>query len=219
MLDEPAAYVGGYSVEQRLLSLCPCDTPAGGKRVIQDIDFAVLDWIQQHMRCGWMDWLMPKVTLLGKGAALWVCITLALLAIRRHRRVGMRMALGLVLAAVIGLLLMKNLVARPRPCWLSPDVGLLVKVPWDYSFPSGHTLMGFVCATVIALHHRRAGICAFVVAAIIAFTRLYLYVHFPTDVLAGAVLGVVLGIAACKLADRWGPVDGTHEPHGGTAVA
>ena len=107
---------------------------------------------------------------------------------------------------------LKNLIARPRPCWLDSSVQLLIANPADYSFPSGHTLSSVIGATGLTKTNRRFGYAAIPLAALIAFSRLYLYVHFPSDVLAAAVLGVALGelVWRCggKLLERW------HAPRG-----
>ena len=79
---------------------------------------------------------------------------------------------------------------------------LLVKTLSDFSFPSGHTLASFEAATVLMIRDKRFGIPALILAILIALSRLYLYVHYPTDVLAGALLGVFIGIFACFLVDK-----------------
>ena len=95
---------------------------------------------------------------------------------------------------------MKNMVARPRPCWLDPSVQLLIAVPKDYSFPSGHTLASVISATILTAMKVKFGAAAVWLAALIGFSRLYLYVHFPSDVLTAAVLGLGIGL----LVVRWG---------------
>lgn len=92
--------------------------------------------------------------------------------------------------------MLKPLVARERPCWINESVHLLVAMPKDYSFPSGHTQASFASATAIFHVNKKAGVCAFILAVLIAFSRLYLYVHFPTDVLAGIGIGVICGLLA-----------------------
>ncbi|MBQ7744810.1 MAG: phosphatase PAP2 family protein [Ruminococcus sp.] len=161
--------------------------------MIQQFDFAILDWIQANLKCGFLDFLMPKITLLGEYGIFLILIGIALLFWRSHRVCGIAELSGLAGGFVIGNILLKNLVARQRPCWINTDVAMLVAVPADYSFPSGHTLHCFIAATVLFYYDRRLGIPAAVMAVMVAFSRLYLYVHFPTDVLAGAVLGVAIG--------------------------
>ncbi len=78
---------------------------------------------------------------------------------------------------------------------------MLIAVPQDYSFPSGHTMASFAAATVLWHWNRKAGLATYLLAGMIAFSRLYLFVHFPSDVLAGALLGCLVGIAAVRLVD------------------
>ena len=96
--------------------------------------------------------------------------------------------------ALIGNGVLKHLVARPRPCWLDSSVQLLIASPSDYSFPSGHTLASAVGASMLTMTNRKFGWAAIPLAVLIAFSRLYLYVHFPSDILGGAILGVLIGV-------------------------
>lgn len=173
--------------------------------MIDGIDFAILGWIQENLRCDWLDWLMPKVTFLGEHGLIWILVAVALLLSRQHRRCGAMIACGLTAGLLIGNLLLKNLVARPRPCWIDSGVDMLIAVPTDFSFPSGHTLASFIAATILMRYDKRFGIAALIVAVAIAFSRMYLYVHFPTDVACGAVLGVGIGLAVSFLFDRFVP--------------
>ena len=96
---------------------------------------------------------------------------------------------------------LKNIVARPRPCW-QEAVDLLVKNPRDYSFPSGHTWSAVTGAWVITAANRKFGWWAIPLAEALAFSRLYLFVHFPSDILSGALIGAALGLAAVGLSRR-----------------
>ena len=156
------------------------------------LDWAALNWIYAACRNPILDCVMPKLTALGNDGAIWIALGLALLPFRRFRRLGAVLLVGLAAGALIGNGVLKNVVARPRPCWLNP-VPLLIPVPTDYSFPSGHALSSFLAATVLTRAHRRFGYLALPLALLIAFSRLYLYVHFPSDVLFGALLGALLG--------------------------
>ena len=121
-------------------------------------------------------------------------------------------ALGFFCSAVgvlVGNVCLKNLIARPRPCWLDSSVRLLIADPTDYSFPSGHTLSSVIGATILTKTDRRFGYAAIPLAALIAFSRLYLYAHFPSDVLAAAVLGVMIGELAFYADRRWTERRGT----------
>ena len=103
--------------------------------------------------------------------------------------------------------MIKNIVARERPCWIDNTVNLLIANPKDFSFPSGHTLASFEAAVTIFLFNKKVGIPAIILAALIGFSRLYLFVHFPTDVLGGIILGTVIAVsvyfAGNKIIDKW----------------
>ena len=158
------------------------------------IDWIILDKIQSLFSGGFMDWLMPKITILGDAGMIWIIIGIVLLLSKKHRKIGFLVLFGLLMGLIIGNGLVKNLVARPRPCWINRELKLLIEVPKDYSFPSGHTQASVIAATIITLYRKEWGWIVIPLAVFIAFSRLYLYVHFPTDVLGGAVMGLVIGL-------------------------
>ncbi len=150
-------------------------------------EFAFLDWLLQF-HTPTMDALAVFFNYADAHGEIWIALTLILLFSRRTRRAGLAMALALGLYMITGHFLLKPLFARPRPN--------------GYSFPSGHTSSAFAAAWALFRNDRQLGIPALVLAAFIGFTRLYLYVHFPTDVLGGIVFGIVLGILGDLLADK-----------------
>lgn len=166
------------------------------------IDWTILDKIQSMLSSGFMDWLMPRITMLGNAGAIWIVIGVVLLISKKHRKIGFLVLVGLLLGLIIGNGIVKNLVARPRPCWLDTEFNMLISVPKDYSFPSGHTQASVIAATIITLYRKEWGWIVIPLAAGIAFSRLYLYVHFPTDVLGGAVLGVIIGMVTYYVGNR-----------------
>ena len=170
--------------------------------MMQAAELAVLDWLQAHLRCDFLDAVMPFISGLGDGGAVWIGLTLVLMLFRKTRKTGYMMALALVLGLLIGNLTLKPLIARIRPYDANPDVTLLIDRLSDYSFPSGHTLASFEAAAVLLLQYRAKAIPALVLALLIAFSRLYLYVHYPTDVLAGALLGVAFAFLARFAVER-----------------
>lgn len=137
-----------------------------------------------------LDKIMVTISSLGNAGILWVVIALILLISKKHRKMGIHMFIAMLLTLFVGNLILKNLVQRQRPCWIDTTIPLLVNNPKDYSFPSGHTMNSFTAAMCIFLHHKRWGIVAFVVAALIAFSRMYLFVHFPTDIITGMIIGI-----------------------------
>ncbi|MCI9594999.1 MAG: phosphatase PAP2 family protein [Lachnospiraceae bacterium] len=175
------------------------------------MEFSFLVWLQGFHR-PWLDALMVAVTFLGDAGWFWILTGCVLFCIKKTRICGLAVLLSLAAGFLVGNCLLKNIVARSRPCWLldvNTAIVLLVETPLDYSFPSGHTLAGFEAGVSILLFHRTWGIAALVLAALIAFSRLYLFVHFPTDVLAGAVLGTVIAFGVHQAMAR-GILPGCH---------
>ena len=169
---------------------------------IQQLDFAVLDWIQANLKCGALDFLMPKITLLAEYGVFLILVGLALLFWRSRRVCGLAELSGLVIGLLVCNLLLKNLIARSRPYWIHTDIQLLISAPTDYSFPSGHSLHCFIAAAALMYFDKRLGWPMLVIAVLVAFSRLYLYVHYPTDVLAGAALGTGIGLLSAYIFDK-----------------
>lgn len=162
----------------------------------------VLFWIQENLTCPFLNRVLPVVTSWANHGEIWILLAVVLIAIPKTRKTGLAMGITLLMGLLVGNLLLKNLVARVRPYDLT-EVTLLVSRLSDYSFPSGHTLASVGAATALMLYQRWWGIPALVLAAVIAFSRLYLFVHFPTDVVAGALLGVALAFFARWLLEKW----------------
>ena len=162
---------------------------------IQSTDLSILEWIQIHLVNPFCDGFFSLVTHLGDGGILWILLAVGMLFFKKNRKTGLMMGTALVLGLIFGNGVLKNLFQRVRPYDLENalvQVPIIAK-PGDWSFPSGHTLASFEAATVLMIRNKRFGIPALILAVLIAFSRLYLYVHFPSDVLAGALLGVLLG--------------------------
>ena len=161
----------------------------------ENFDLPILDWIAEHLHCGFLDKVMPLITLLGDAGIFWIAIAVVLLFFPKTRKMGLSMGAALLLGVLICNIIMKPAFARIRPYdyqleHFGKTIQLLVATPHDFSFPSGHTIASFEAATAICIHNKKWGIPALVLACLIAFSRLYLYVHYPTDVLASVVLGI-----------------------------
>ncbi len=172
-----------------------------------ELEFSILNSIQ-GLRCEPLDALMIIASLLGSIALPWIISALVLLLRKGERRYGAVISLGMLLGLFFGSLIIKHIVMRERP--FNNENGLLtaanlpIPVPSDrYSFPSAHSVTSFAAATGIYFRDRRFGFAAYVLATLIAFSRVYLYVHFPTDVLAGALLGIVCAFAARRIVNSF----------------
>ena len=169
---------------------------------MQTVELAILDWIQAHLRCGFLDIVLPAISRTADHGELWIILAAVLLLLRTQRKYGAAMACGLVLDLVSCNMLLKPLVGRIRPFAVHPVVELLIPPPLDAAFPSGHTAASF--AAVFALKTAGSPLWkpALAVAVVMAFSRLYLYVHWPSDVRAGALLGAAVGWAGAKIVEN-----------------
>ena len=161
----------------------------------EHFDLPILDWIAANLRCAFMDAVMPVITLLGDAGIFWIAIAVVLMFIPKYRKIGMGMGAALLMGLLVCNVTMKPLFARIRPydyqlLHFGKEIQLLIEAQHDFSFPSGHTLASFEAATVIAIHNKKWGIPALILASLIAFSRLYLYVHYPTDVLFSVAMGI-----------------------------
>lgn len=154
-------------------------------------DSGILLWIQDSLRTGFLTPVMNVITHLGDKGILWILLTIALLIVRKTRRLGVLCAFSMFLGLFVTNLVIKNWVARVRPYELINGLECLVGVQKDFSFPSGHTTNSIACAWVL---FRRApkkwGVPALVMAVLISLSRLYVGVHYPTDVIGGAIIGL-----------------------------
>lgn len=169
---------------------------------MQVFEQSILDWIQLHLRCEFLDALAIVLSYLGAHGEIWILLTVCLLLSRRHRRAGLAVAVALILDVICCNLALKPLVGRIRPCDVNAAIALLVPRPGDASFPSGHTASSFAAALALADAGDRLWIPALALAFAMGLSRLYLYVHWPSDVLGGALLGALLGIAGSRLSRR-----------------
>lgn len=165
-------------------------------------EFAILDFLQEFLKCDAMDKAMVFITTLGNSGYIWIVICIILLFTKKFRKAGFALATALILGVILGNWILKPLFSRARPSWINDEIILLIKNPRDFSFPSGHALASFASAFVITHFIKKAGFFVYPLAALISFSRLYLYVHFPTDVIFGALFGGVVGYMGVKIAER-----------------
>ena len=169
-------------------------------------DFPILDWIQANIANGFLDAFMPIITAFGNGGIFWMACAAVLLIFPKTRKAGLAMGIALALGLIFCNFLLKPLVNRPRPFKVLADMGvivqLLIKEPGPHSFPSGHTIASFEASVALLLSNKKLGIPAFILAILIAFSRLYLYVHYPTDVIASIILGTLFAFIGHFVAQK-----------------
>lgn len=161
---------------------------------IHSIDLKILESIGTVFQNSFLDWLMPIITKLGDLGIVWIVLSLIFMITKRHRKTGLLMAIALITGLLLGEGILKHLIMRERPFLGFPLKLLLVTPPSTFSFPSGHTTSSFAVATIIFLRNKKWGIFAYILAILIAFSRLYLFLHYPTDILGGIILGVASAI-------------------------
>lgn len=167
---------------------------------LEAIDSSGLWLVHDLFGSGFLDCLMPIVTALGNNGGIWVVTCLILLLNKKTRLAGVTMALAMLACYLGGNLFLKNFIARARPYTDDPTIQLLIPPDRElYSFPSGHAMCSFAAATTLMLWRHRFGLVAMALAALIAFSRIYLMMHYPLDVAAGMALGILSAIVACRL--------------------
>lgn len=162
-------------------------------------EIEILHSLHDTVQCDLLDWLMPMITSLANYGIFWILLAAVFLFFKRTRKIGLSMGIALILGLIVGNLTLKPLIARTRPYDFDPSILLRIPPEHDYSFPSGHTLASFEGAVVIFIYNRKFGSTALILAALIAFSRLYLMVHYPLDVITGAILGSMFALIAVRL--------------------
>lgn len=183
--------------------------------------------LNQNPSLRWLSWILNIFTLSCDKGLICIILTIILLCFKKTRKTGIVLTFGLIVFAVLfNNVIIKYSFHRIRPLYntqypeqaetlfnnvsyymLKEGTSFLgfFEVPdkGSYSFMSGHSFSSFLCATIVFMYHKKSGIVAYVVAAIIAFSRLYFGVHYPTDVLCGAIFGTASGIACFYMAKKW----------------
>ena len=209
------AALAAFDAGEKLISLVE-----KSKIFYMEWELDVLRWFYDAHNA-FLDAVMPLVTKLGDAGIFWILLTLVLLIIPKTRRIGFASAIALVLDVVLCNGIIKPIVMRCRPGWLMFFEGgpewirgmiddMLVSFPNDYSFPSGHTAASFASATALtgALKgkYKWFGVSALILATIIGISRLYVLVHWPTDVIAGFIIGVICGIIGWAVGKKLYPI-------------
>lgn len=179
---------------------------------IYEFDYSILNFIYENIRNAFFDAFFTAVTFLGDGGWFWIALAAVFIIFKKTRRIGVCMGVSLIVGLLAVNVTLKPLVARIRPYdFCDPEnperlnqffhlaqqnLTLLIDKMHDYSFPSGHTLASFEGAVSIFMYKRKWGIPALVLATLIAFSRVYLYVHYPTDILFSLVLGSAIAVGA-----------------------
>lgn len=170
---------------------------------MNEFELRILDFIRENIACPVLDSIVIVLTKLGNGGVLWIALAFVFLFFKKTRKMGITMGVALIAGVFFINLIVKNAVCRIRPYDLNPGIQLIVERLSDYSFPSGHALSCFEASVVMLKYDKRFGIPAIIVGSLIALSRMYLYVHYPSDVLAGAIFGIIIALISCWLSDKY----------------
>ena len=166
------------------------------------MELRFLDFLQT-IHTPLLDKILAFITSLGNAGIIWIVLAVVLLILPKTRKAGIIVAAALLMDLILCNLILKNLVARVRPYDVNTAIAILIKKPLDFSFPSGHTAASFAAMTALFLARmKKAWIAALILAVLIALSRLYFYVHYPTDVLGGAVVGILSGIIGYAIVEK-----------------
>lgn len=161
---------------------------------ILNFDFSILDWIQANLRCGFLDSFAVILSYVTTSGIIWIAAGVLMLFFRKTRAAGIILLAALAAVFLTGDVLLKHIVNRPRPFTVNTDIVLLLKEPSGASFPSTHSGLAAAATTVLLAKKRAIGFVALALTVCIAFSRLYLYFHYPTDVICGLLLGTLCGL-------------------------
>jgi len=162
--------------------------------LLAKLDRDILFFIQEHIRCAPLDVLMKLMSFLGDMGLLWIALGIILIINQKTRAAGIMTIITLGLTAGLNDKIIKNIIMRPRPYVTHFGLSILIEAQKSYSFPSGHASSSFAAATAITLFCGKKGALAYIPAALIALSRVYVGVHYPTDIFFGALLGTCMGI-------------------------
>ena len=162
------------------------------------MEIDILNYIQT-LRTPIGDVLMPFISSLGNGGFVWIVLDIALIIIPKTRKTGIVVAFAIILDVLLCNGLLKPLVARIRPCNVVKNINMLIPIPSDFSFPSGHTAVAFAVTSALYFCKNKIWIPSALLSLLIAFSRMY-----PSDILGGVVLGVLVGKLAYDLGIKLG---------------
>lgn len=169
-------------------------------------DFEILFFIKDHVRNGFLDVVVPFYTNLGDDGIIWIALGIVLLVPKKTRKCGIMVLAALLVMLITNNIILKNLIARPRPCATYPELVELVKIPHSYSFPSGHTVSAMAVAFTVFFQNKKYGTVTLVLAFLMGLSRLYVGVHFPTDVFGGIIVGFAIAFAVYKAEKKVTPL-------------
>lgn len=165
-----------------------------------ELDGNILLWIQENLRKEFLNPIVTFLTSLGDAGWFWIMLCVLMLFSKQSRKTGMTGLVALLIGFLITNLCLKNMVMRVRPYEMVEGLELIGKKAVDFSFPSGHSTASIAASVVfLIMLPRRYGVLAIALGILICFSRLYIGIHYPTDVIAGVLIGLFAAFTAVFL--------------------
>ena len=158
---------------------------------IMSIDREIMLFLQENVRNGILNPIMIFITTIGNTGAIWLILGAFLMFFKKHRKAGLYVILSVALCYVLNDMIIKEIVGRPRPFLTMPEIEVLVSKPGSFSFPSGHSCAGFAASYILTKFYGRKGATAYILSVLIALSRPYVGVHYPSDIVVGAIIGTL----------------------------
>ena len=159
---------------------------------VVSLDTDIMNFVQNNMRFNFLDGFMEFMSNIGEIGAIWLLLAIIFMFFKKTRATGVMLLVSLSVCLLIGEFGIKSIVCRPRPFIDNPAILVNGSQPSGFSFPSGHSASSFAAAMVLILNHKKTGIVAMILASLIAFSRLYNGVHYPSDIICGILLGIIV---------------------------
>ncbi len=163
----------------------------------------ILKAINSYISCDFLDGVFIFISTIGNKGAVWIAIAIGLLFFKKTRKWGVCASIALILCLVVGNGILKPVIHRIRPYDVDTGLNIIIPLLDDASFPSGHTLAAFAFASAVSRYSRKCLPYLYTAASLMAISRIYLMVHYPTDVLGGIVIGIIFGGLAYKITERY----------------
>ncbi|MPQ43615.1 phosphatase PAP2 family protein [Clostridium tarantellae] len=158
---------------------------------IQNLDTYILFWIQNNIHSNIMNKFMSFITSLSNLGVLWILLSLFLLCKKKFRIIGILTLFAIILNTILGEGLLKHIAQRPRPFNTLSTLNIIITKPKGFSFPSGHTSTAFAAAFMLSYYFKKYKLPIFILAIFTGLSRIYLLVHYPSDVICGVILGFI----------------------------
>ena len=178
--------------------------------LLWNFDFQILFFIKDHIRCDFLNVVVPFYTTLGDDGIIWIIMGLILLVPKKTRKCGIMVLATLLVMLVVNNIVLKNLIARARPYATYPelvsDLADIIHIPKSYSFPSGHTVSAMAVAFTVLSQHKKLGLVTIILAFLMGLSRLYVGVHFPTDVYGGIIVAALISLSVIVAEKKLFPI-------------